>query len=114
MLRTLYENDERYVEEMRGIADGAGVDVEDVLSINVRTEVMFAAKARQAEAAGHEIVDGARQGECSAFAVLPPASANGHTLVGSQDNRSLTELDREGKIVSRYEPGVSVWRVRRR
>jgi HEAT repeat protein len=39
---------------------------------------------------------------------------NGHTLVGSQDNRSLTELDREGKIVSRYEPGVSVWRVRRR
>ena len=38
--------DRRYVEEIRGIAEGAGVDVEDVLSINVRTEVMFAAKAR--------------------------------------------------------------------
>ena len=35
----------------RGIAEGAGVDVEaDVLAINVRTEVMFAAKARAAEA----------------------------------------------------------------
>ena len=43
--------DDRYLEEMRGIADGAGVDLEDVLSINVRTEVMFAAKARAAEAA---------------------------------------------------------------
>lgn len=74
--------DERYVEEMRGIAEGAGVDLEDVLSINVRTEVMFAAKARAAEAAGRNGADGARQGECSAFAVLPPSSANGHTLVG--------------------------------
>jgi HEAT repeat protein len=40
--------------------------------------------------------------------------ANGNTLVGSQDNRSLVELDRDGKLVSRYEPGTSVWRVRRR
>jgi isopenicillin-N N-acyltransferase like protein len=70
--------DPRYVEEMRGIAEGAGVDLEDVLSINVRTEVMFAAKARAAEAAG----DGRRQGECSAFAVVPEASADGHTLLG--------------------------------
>jgi isopenicillin-N N-acyltransferase-like protein len=70
--------DLRYLEEMRGIAEGAGVDLLDVLSINVRTEVMFAAKARAAEAAG----DGRRQGECSAFAVLPEAAADGHTLLG--------------------------------
>ena len=37
-----------YLEEMRGIADGAGLDLTDVLAINVRTEVMYAAKARQA------------------------------------------------------------------
>ncbi len=37
---------------MRGIAEGAGVDLEDVLAINVRTEVMFAAKARAARGAG--------------------------------------------------------------
>jgi isopenicillin-N N-acyltransferase-like protein len=70
--------DPRYVQEMRGIAEGAGVDLEDVLSINVRTEVMFAAKARAAEAAGA----GQRQGECSAFAVVPEASVDGHTLLG--------------------------------
>lgn len=31
----------RYVEETRGLADGAGVDFLDVLAINVRTEIMF-------------------------------------------------------------------------
>ena len=38
-----------YLEELRGIADGAGLDLADVLAINVRTEVMYAAKARQAQ-----------------------------------------------------------------
>ncbi len=65
-----------YLEEIRGIAEGAGLDAEDVLSINVRTEVMFAAKARKAEEAGRA------PAECSAFAVLPEASADGHTLIG--------------------------------
>ena len=37
-----------YLDEMRGLAEGAGLDVADVLAINVRTEVMYAAKARQA------------------------------------------------------------------
>lgn len=66
-----------YLDEMRGIAEGAGVAFEDVLAINVRTEVMFAAKARAAEEASRPRPDG-----CSAFAVLPEASRDGHTLVG--------------------------------
>jgi len=65
--------DKRYVEEMRGIAKGAGVGFEDILAINVRTEVMFSAKARQA--ASHV-------GECTSVAVLPAAVAGGHTLIG--------------------------------
>lgn len=65
----------RYLEEIRGIAEGAGVGFEDVLGINVRTEVMFAAKARAAAAGG-------RPDGCSAFAVLPSRSADGHTLIG--------------------------------
>jgi isopenicillin-N N-acyltransferase-like protein len=64
-----------YLDEIRGIADGAGLAYEDVLAINVRTEVMFAARARSAEAAG-------RPEGCSAFAVLPQASADGHMLIG--------------------------------
>jgi isopenicillin-N N-acyltransferase-like protein len=66
----------RYLEEIRGIADGAGAGFDDVLALNVRTEVMFSAKAKEAAELGR------RPGECSAFAVLPGASANGHTLAG--------------------------------
>lgn len=30
-----------YLEEMRGIAEGAGVELSDVLALNVRTEIAF-------------------------------------------------------------------------
>jgi isopenicillin-N N-acyltransferase-like protein len=66
-----------YLEELRGIADGAGVAFEDVLAINTRTEVMFAARARDAAR-----VSARAPGECSAFCVLPEASADAHTLIG--------------------------------
>ena len=65
-----------YVQEMRGIAEGADVDFEDILAINTRTEIMFAAKARAAQEAGRT------PAECTSFAVLPEASATGHTLIG--------------------------------
>jgi isopenicillin-N N-acyltransferase-like protein len=65
-----------YVDELRGIAEGSGVPFKDVLAINVRTEVMFSAKARQAAEAIRQ------RGECSSFAVLPEASATGGMLVG--------------------------------
>jgi isopenicillin-N N-acyltransferase like protein len=29
------------VEEMRGVADGAGLDFEDILTLNVRTEIAY-------------------------------------------------------------------------
>jgi isopenicillin-N N-acyltransferase-like protein len=78
----------QYLAEMRGIADGAGIDVGDVLAINVRTEVMFAAKARQAAAStggtGPARTGPARTGpaECSAFAVAPAPGRAGCTLLG--------------------------------
>ena len=70
-----------YLAEMRGIAAGAGIDFTDVLAINVRTEVMFAAKARQAAAAGHQVASGG-PAECSSFAVAPAPGQPGPTLVG--------------------------------
>jgi isopenicillin-N N-acyltransferase-like protein len=73
-----------YMEEIRGIAEGAGVPEADVLAINVRTEVMFAAKARDAER---------RVGECSAFAVTPGRSADGHTLIGQNWDWLLHSAD---------------------
>jgi isopenicillin-N N-acyltransferase like protein len=67
--------DERYLEEMAGIAEGAGAAYEDVLALNVRTEIMFSATARSA-------CEGRRVGECSSFALLPPATREGVTLIG--------------------------------
>ena len=64
-----------FITEMRGIADGAGVGFLDVLAINVRTEVMYAAKARLAAAS-------AGPGECSAFAIAPPPGRSGPALLG--------------------------------
>ena len=59
-----------YLEEMRGIADGAGLDLTDVLAINVRTEVMYSAKARQAPRAAPSTPRKV-PAECSAFAYVP-------------------------------------------
>jgi isopenicillin-N N-acyltransferase-like protein len=60
------------MEEMQGIAQGADVALGDILALNARSELMFSATAAGA-AAG--------PGECSSLAVLPEASANGHTLL---------------------------------
>jgi len=73
-----------YMAEIRGIAEGADVDEADVLAINVRTEVMFAAKARAAAR---------RVGECSAFAATPTRSADGHTLIGQNWDWLLHSAD---------------------
>jgi isopenicillin-N N-acyltransferase-like protein len=69
-----------YLQEMRGIAEGAGLDLADVLAINVRTEVMYAAMARQAPLAARQVPQ--PPAECSAFAVVPAPSRPGAALVG--------------------------------
>ena len=89
----------RYLEEIRGIAEGAGLDDADVLAINVRTEVMFAAKARQAAS------DTRRIGECSAFAVLPERSADGHTLIGQNWDWLLHASDTCVVLEARQDTG---------
>lgn len=53
------------LEEMQGIASGSGLDFEDILAINCRSEILFA------------MPDG-----CSCVGVLPEMSASGHTLLG--------------------------------
>jgi isopenicillin-N N-acyltransferase-like protein len=91
---------ERYLEEIRGIAEGAGLRFEDLLALNVRTEVMFSAKARMAiEDAGLRL-DG-----CSAFAVLPEASANGTTLIGQNWDWLLHSFDTVVVLEARQDEG---------
>jgi isopenicillin-N N-acyltransferase-like protein len=66
-----------YLEEMRGIAEGAEVELADVLAVNVRTEIMFAGQARTA-AAQRGIHP---PSECSAVGVLPEVAESGHTML---------------------------------
>lgn len=61
-----------YVEELAGVAKGAEVTQEDVLAINVRTEILYSARVRSALA-------NPVPSECTAFASV---SADGRVLVG--------------------------------
>ena len=61
-----------YLDELQGIADGAGVDYADIMAINLRTEIMLSAVAARAESVGG----------CSAFALSSAATTNGHTTIG--------------------------------
>ncbi len=89
--------DSAYAEEMRGIAEGSGLPFEDVLALNVRTEVMFAAKAREAARQGRQVA------ECTALAVLPDASASGHTLIGQNWDWLLHSFDTVVVLEARQE-----------
>jgi isopenicillin-N N-acyltransferase-like protein len=60
-----------YHEGVKGIAEGAGVDLMALTAMNVRYEILYYQFGVQAMADG-----------CTAFAVKPEASANGHLLIG--------------------------------
>jgi isopenicillin-N N-acyltransferase-like protein len=98
--RPIADYEPRYLEEIRGIAEGASLPFEDVLALNVRTEVMFSAKARLAVAEAGLKVDG-----CSAFAVLPEASANGTTMIGQNWDWLLHSFDTVLVLEARQDEG---------
>jgi isopenicillin-N N-acyltransferase-like protein len=66
--------DREYLDEIEGIARGAGLEPADVLAINVRTEVMFAAMARDASAMPRI------PPECSSIAIAPSRTRDGRLL----------------------------------
>ena len=63
--------DAQLLPEMEGIAEGAGVDAEDVLALNLRTEIMFGLDARAARR-------GAR--ECTALCAGASAAVDGRLI----------------------------------
>ena len=83
------------LEEMRGIADGADLVWEDVLALNVRTEVMFAAVARAA----------AR--ECTALVALPQSTTAGHTLLAQNWDWKPEAADNLVVLEARPDSGPS-------
>lgn len=89
-LPALREAGEEYIEEMQGVADGAGVDFAEIMVINSRSEPMDPVPG-----------EGAPQ-ECTAFSAFPPATADGAVLAGQ--NWDLFRAHREAVVILRILP----------
>ncbi len=63
--------DRDIMEEIRGIADGSGFDLAEILALNVRSEIVVQGSQ----------VTAALNGGCTSCAVMPRRSANGHTIL---------------------------------
>ncbi len=68
-----------YLDEMKGIAEGAKVSYNDILAINCRSEL-------------NSMKQGALP-ECTAFAVMPSASRDGHVLAGQNWDNCYGQRD---------------------
>lgn len=85
-----------YIDEMRGIAEGAGVTFEDVFLLNARTEILKLAEKpalRQALAASRQTPDG-----CTAVIVMPEATSAGR-LIHAQNWDWKAECAETGVVV---------------
>ena len=76
------EENEDYAEEMRGVADGSGVSLEEVALVNVRHTIIYGAFATEAvdDASldgSADIVDG-----CTSYGLEPRVTADAHTYLG--------------------------------
>lgn len=75
-----------YGEGMRGVSDGAGIPLADVAVLNARYEILYsqysAINRSQALRPGSGSAAGLSVDGCTAFAVTPEASADGHLWLG--------------------------------
>ncbi|WP_313810705.1 C45 family peptidase [Glutamicibacter sp.] len=85
------------VEEMRGIAEGADVSFEEILTLNLRGEFVHSYRAQQAgqglaqSALGVDEEERSSVDGCTSFFLTGDASGTGHTLIGQNwDWRTLT------------------------
>jgi isopenicillin-N N-acyltransferase-like protein len=79
------------LEEMQGIAEGAGVSLDEALALNCRTEILSLAAIPLRD-------------ECTAVFVAPEATASGHALVAQ--NWDWANVVRGGTVLLRVEqPG---------
>lgn len=80
-LETIRAYNPDYLEEIRGIADGAGVTFEDILALNVRSELAFQGKTSAAQ-------DG-----CTCIGITPERSTTGDTLLGQNWDFRASQRD---------------------
>jgi isopenicillin-N N-acyltransferase-like protein len=100
----IFRQNPTYFAEMEGVAVGSQFDLRDIAALNVRYEILYylfgklaVEKAKQFEAQA----DG-----CTAFAVLPKGTANGHLIMG-QNWDWIPEV--QGAVLhSTHESGTTV------
>lgn len=76
-LQKIVEFEPLYVDEMRGIADAAGVDLQDIVMVNARTEVLRMGRQQAESQALDRHPDG-----CTGAVVLPEMSGTKRLLHG--------------------------------
>lgn len=74
----------KYLEEMRGIAEGAGVSFDEILTLNLRTEISYSGLSDSQKAGDHG---------CTAFSALAPATRDGLTLAGQTWDYAFEQRD---------------------
>jgi len=84
-----------YAAGMRGVAEGSGFSYAEIAALNVRYELFYYQYGLNAVADG-----------CTAFAVMPEASANGHLLIG--ENWDWVVGARGAVLHSREPDGLEV------
>lgn len=72
------------MDEMRGVADGAGVELEDILALNARSEVIM-----MPDSAIKKPLDGG----CTSMAITPEATKNQDTLLAQNWDWKQEQID---------------------
>ena len=93
-----------YLEEMHGIAKGAGFQVEDIAFLNARTEIVkLGTNAAMREKLGVELSD-----ECTSALALPEATADGTVMIGQNWDWKLECAESTVVLRIRREDGPDV------
>lgn len=88
----------RFIDEMKGIADGAGLTFEDILAINLRSEILYTGLVKRFKAEADE---------CTALAVLPPRTVNGQVIAGQSWDFTLRQKDASAIVRYTQDKGKS-------
>lgn len=79
---TIREYDADYMEEIKGIAEGSGYGVDEILALNVRSEIVLQ---------GAQVNESQVDGGCTAFVFTPKLTETGTTLLGQNWDWKMTE-----------------------
>src|SRR3990170_8833003 len=76
-----------YAAMVRGVSDGSGILLDDVAALNARYEILYSQYSTINQTLAAQAAAGVPALEpdgCTAFAVLPEASADGHLWLGQK------------------------------